>query len=72
MGGSDHNTLQIIPEYQPRIKIEPVVRKGVKVRTTENEDELRGCYECIDWTVLTDPCADVNEASDVDCDFVKT
>ena len=46
VGGSDHNTLQLILAYQPRTKTEPVVRKSVKVWTTESEDELRGCYEC--------------------------
>ena len=41
------------------------MRKSVKVWTTESEDELRGCYECTDWNVLIDSCADVNEAADV-------
>ena len=33
--------------------------------TTESENGLRGCYECTDWSVLTDSCAGVNEAADV-------
>ena len=46
------------------------MRKSVKVWTTESEDELRGCYECTDWDVLTESCADVNEAADV-CDYIR-
>ena len=34
VGGSDHNTMQLIPVYQPRIETEPVVRKSVKVWAT--------------------------------------
>ena len=71
VGGSDHNTTQLIPAYQPRIKTEPVVRKSVKVWTTESEDALRGCYECTDWNVLNDSCADVNEAADGVCDYIR-
>ena len=70
VGGSDHNAIQLIPAYQPKIKTQLVVRKSVKVWTTESEDELRGCYECTDWNVLTDSCADVNEAADV-CDYIR-
>ena len=47
------------------------MRKSVKVWTTESEDELRGCYECTDWNVLIDSCADVNEAADVVCDYTR-
>ena len=43
----------------------------MKVWMTESQDELRGCYECTDWNVLTDSCADVNEASDVVCDYIR-
>ena len=37
----------------------------------DSDDELRGCYECTDWNVLTDSCADVNEAADVVCDYIR-
>ena len=47
------------------------MKKSVKVWTTESEDELRGCYEYTDWNVLTDSCADVNEAADVVCDYIR-
>ena len=29
VGGSDHNTIPLIPAYQPRIETEPIVRKSV-------------------------------------------
>ena len=47
------------------------MRKSVKVWTTESEDELGGCYECTDWNVLTDSCADVKEAADVVWDYIR-
>ena len=71
MGGSGHNTIQLIPAHQPRIKTEPAVRKIVKVWKTKSEDELRGYCESMDWNVLTDSCADVNEAADVVCDDIR-
>ena len=71
VGKSDHNAIHLIPAFRPKIQTDPIVKKSVKVWTTESEDELRGCYECTDWNVLTDSCANVNEAADVVCDYFR-
>eukprot|EP00745_Piridium_sociabile_P040895 TRINITY_DN7963_c0_g1_i8.p1 TRINITY_DN7963_c0_g1~~TRINITY_DN7963_c0_g1_i8.p1 ORF type:complete len:536 (+),score=69.46 TRINITY_DN7963_c0_g1_i8:209-1816(+) len=71
VGLSDHDTVHLIPAYRPKIQTEPVVKKSVKVWTTESVDELRGCFDCTDWGVLTDSCQNVHEVADVVSCYIK-
>ena len=41
------------------------MKKRVKVWTNESVEELKGCFECTDWSVLLDSCDNVDEATDV-------
>ena len=44
--------------------------KIVKIWSTENVEQLQGCYECTDWNVFIDSSADVHEATDVISSYV--
>ena len=65
VGKSDHNAIHLIPAYRPKIQTDPIVKKSVKVWTPESEEQLRGCFECTEWSVLVDSCENVSEAADV-------
>ena len=56
VGKSDHNAIHLIPAYKPKIQTDPIVKKSVKVRTPESEEQLRECFECTEWSVLVDSC----------------
>ena len=47
-----------------------LVRKSVKVWTPESEEQLRGCFECTEWSVLVDSCENVSEAADVVSSYI--
>ena len=65
VGKSDHNAIHLIPAHRPKIQTDPIVKKNVKVWTPESEEQLRGCFECTEWSVLVDSCENVSEAADV-------
>ena len=65
VGKSDHNAIHLIPAYRLKIQTDPIVKKNVKVWTPGSEEQLRGCFECTEWSVLVDSCENVSEAADV-------
>ena len=70
VGKSDHNTIHLVPAYRPKIQTDPIVKKSVKVWTPESEKQLRGCFECTEWSVLVDSCENVSEAADVVSNYI--
>ena len=70
MGKSNHNAIHLIPAYRPKIQTDPIVKKSVKVWTPESEEQLRGCFECTEWSVLVDSCDSVGDAADVVSSYV--
>ena len=70
VGKSDHNSIHLIPAYRPKIETDPIVKKSVKVWTSESEEQLRGCFECTEWSVLVDSCENVSEAADVVSSYI--
>ena len=70
-GSSDHDTIHLIPSYKPKIQTDPVVKKRVKVWTTESVEELKGCFECTDWNILIDACDNVSDATDVISSYIS-
>ena len=70
VGKSDHNSIHLIPAYRPKIETDPIVKKSVKVWTPESEEQLRGCFECTEWSVLVDSCENVSEAADVVSSYI--
>ena len=65
IGRSDHDTVYLIPSYQPKIQCEPVVKKTVKCWSNESVEELKGCFDCTDWDLFLDTSDNVSEAADV-------
>ena len=41
------------------------MKKSAKVWAPESEEQLRGYFECTEWSVLVDSCENVSEAADV-------
>ena len=70
IGKSDHQAIHLIPSYQPVIKSNPVVKKSVKVWSSESVEELRACYECTEWNVFLDSSESVDEATNVISDYI--
>ena len=70
VGKSDHNSIHLIPAYRPKIETDPIVKKSVKVWTPESEEQLRGCFECTEWSVLVDLSENVSEAADVVSSYI--
>ena len=70
IGKSDHCAVHLIPSYLPVAKTNPVVRKCVKVFSSEKVDELRACYECTDWDMFIDSSSSVDEATDVISSYI--
>ena len=70
VGKSDHNSIHLIPAYRPKIETEPIVKKSLRVWTPESEEQLRGCFECTEWSVLVDSCENVSEAADVVSSYI--
>ena len=70
IGKSDHFAVHLIPSYLPVCKTNPVVRKRVKVYTSEKVDELRACYECTDWDMFIESSSSVDEATDVISSYI--
>ena len=70
VGKSDHNAIHLIPAYRPKIQSDPIVKKSVKVWTPESEEQLRGCFECTEWSMLVDSCDSVSDAANVASSYV--
>jgi hypothetical protein len=52
IGGSDHNSIYLIPTYRQKLKtVKPTV-KSIKVWTTDSLETLKGCFECTDWSIF--------------------
>ena len=70
VGKPDHNAIHLIPKYRPKIQTELFVKKSVKVWTPESEEQLKGCFECTEWSVLVDSCENVSGAADVVSSYI--
>ena len=64
IGQSDHNAIQLVPAYVPKIKREDIVEKTVKVWNEESMNELNACFECTDWEMLITANNDVCSATE--------
>ena len=65
LGNSDHNMIFCAPIYKQVLKQEPC--KVVQYRKWELEklDQLRGCLECTDWSVMIKNGGDINVNADI-------
>ena len=69
LGTSDHSTIHLTPTYRPKIQTEQVVKKHVKVWSSDSVEQLQDCSDCTDWDMFLDTCDNIHDASDVisDC-----
>ena len=70
IGQSDHNAIQLVPAYVPKVKREPVVRKTVQVWNEESINELNACFELTDWQMFLDSSDDVSSATEAISDYI--
>ena len=57
LGNSDHNIIQLLPSYKQALKQSKPTTVVTRNWSTESKEQLRGCFECTDWSVLVD-CED--------------
>lgn len=48
LSNSDHNTIQLIPTFEPALKC----KQTVSVGQVGNKEELSGCFLTTDWNVF--------------------
>ena len=64
LGNSDHVMIHLLPIYKQILKSSKPIVMNIKKWSPDIIDSLRGCFECTDWSVLTE-----NE-SDFDADVI--
>ncbi len=71
LGPADHNTVHLLPDYRAVLKREKVHSREVKVSHEEYSIALQGCFDCTDWSVLTDSSDNIDELTDVVCSYIS-
>ena len=70
LGRSDHNIVHLVPRYRQLLKRQKQIVRSVKQWNKESSDELRGCFECTLWNVLTDD-SDLDNNVEVVSDYIN-
>ena len=71
LGTADHNCVLLAPLYKPVFqRLQPLV-KTVKNWTADSIESLKGCFECTDWDMFYNGCANVNELADVISSYIS-
>ena len=70
LGNSDHNMIQLVPVYKQKLKTDKPTVKHVKQWTDSAVDTLQGCFDCTDWAMFKDTSTDLDEYTDVVCDYI--
>ena len=55
----------------PKIRREKPTKKTVKVWDDDTADQLKCCFECMDWNVFIDSCDTNDELVDTVSDYIK-
>ena len=63
--------LLLLPKYRPLVKRIDPIKRHIQVWNDDACEELRGCFECTDWSVFFDACDDVDELNDCVTEYVK-
>ena len=71
LGNSDHNMIELLPIYKPRIQTMPVEKKTIKVWDESGSERLRACFEITDWNVFYDSSSDLDELTDVITEYAR-
>ena len=70
LGGSDHNSVLLTPSYRQKLKTIKPTSKTLKCWTADSLQELKGCFECIDWSVF-EACENFNEKAETITDYIN-
>ena len=71
LGSSDHNMVYLAPTYRQRIKTVKPEKKIVECWSDDALDQLRGCFDCTDWSVFTDSSDSIDECVDVVSSYIN-
>ena len=71
LGQSDHHVVHLLPKYRQKVKTEGTQTKSCQLWTHDSIEELRGCFEAMNWDVFTDNCTDPDEFVDRVTLYVK-
>ena len=61
LGRSDHAMVYLIPTYMQKLKSDKPLKKTVKKWTQEAILSLQGCFDCTDWAMFSESCANQDE-----------
>lgn len=71
LGASYHNSIFLVPTYEPCIRRREGELKTVKLWTEDSISSLQACFECTDWKCFFDGCGDnIDELSDTVSSYV--
>lgn len=60
LGGADHNCIQPVPLYRTALRRGKILIRQSKNWTEDSISTLQGCYECTDWEMFKESCADID------------
>ena len=70
LGRSDHSSVHLVPRYRQLLKRQKPIVRSVNQWNKASSDELRGCFECTLWNVLTDD-TDLDNNVEVVSDYIN-
>ena len=71
LGRADHNVIQLLPKYRQLLKRVKPRLLTVRRWTDDAVESLRGCFDCTDWDLLSDPSDPLDTRVDVITDYMK-
>lgn len=71
LGDSDHNAIQLVPQYKQKLKTSKPEIKIVKQWTDESVERLRGCFDCTVWDIFVNTSKNLEELTSVVTDYIR-
>ena len=71
LGHSDHAMVYLIPTYMQKLKSDKPLKNTVKKWTHEAILSLQGCFDCTDWAMFSESCANQDEYADTVTSYVS-
>ena len=71
LGRSDRAMVYLIPTYMQKLKSDKPLKKTVKKWTQEAILYLQGCFDCTDWAMFSESCANQDEYADTVTSYVS-
>ena len=71
LGRADHNVIHLLPKFCQLLKRVKPRLVTVRCWTDDAVESLRGCFDCTDWDLLSDPLAPLDTRIDVVTDYMK-